>query len=226
MRKVIIATPCYGGVSADFASSLAASVGLFMAHGIELLPVLLPNHSVIRTARNRLLVEAIKLEADDIVWVDSDISWAPMDLLKLCLHEEDVVGATYRKKMPESTHFTLMLIKGNESPDWRGLVEVSRLGTGFLRMSKKAMKDLSDSSIEYTDAQNILIRNVFEIGLFNGEFLSEDFFVCEKLKKLGYKIMLDSKINLGHEGSYIYRGDVPHFLNWIKAGSPDLSTKK
>jgi hypothetical protein len=183
--------------------------------------MLLAHHSVIQMARNRLLAEAIKLDVDDIVWIDSDISWDPMDLMKLCLHEEDVVGATYRKKMPESTHFTLMLIKGNETPDWRGLVEVSRLGTGFLRMTKKAMKELFESSVEYIDSKGASVRNVFEVGLLDGEFLSEDFFVCEKLKKLGYKIMLDSKINLGHEGNFVYRGDVQHFLGWIKDGSKD-----
>jgi GT2 family glycosyltransferase len=226
VRKIVIATPCYGGVSADFANSLAASVNVFLSHGIHLFPMLLAHHSVIQMARNRLLAEAIKLDVDDIVWIDSDISWDPMDLMKLCLHEEDVVGATYRKKMPESTHFTLMLIKGNETPDWRGLVEVSRLGTGFLRMTKKTMKELFESSVEYIDSKGASVRNVFEVGLLDGEFLSEDFFVCEKLKKLGYKIMLDSKINLGHEGNFTYRGDVPHFLEWIKAGSPDQSEKK
>ena len=225
MRKIVIATPCYGGVTAHYANSLAASVNVFLSHGITLFPMLLSHQSVIQMARNRLLAEAVKLDVDDIVWIDSDISWEPMDLLKLCLHEEDVVGATYRKKMPESTHFTLMLIKGNETPDWRGLLEISRLGTGFLRMSKKAMRELYDSLMEYLDGKGAVVRNAFEIGLLNGEFLSEDFFVCEKLKKLGYKIMLDSKINLGHEGTFVYRGDVPHFLEWIKAGSPDQSKK-
>ena len=157
MRKIVIATPCYGGVTAHYANSLAASVNVFLSHGITLFPMLLSHQSVIQMARNRLLAEAVKLDVDDIVWIDSDISWEPMDLLKLCLHEEDVVGATYRKKMPESTHFTLMLIKGNETPDWRGLLEISRLGTGFLRMSKKAMRELYDSLMEYLDGKGAVV---------------------------------------------------------------------
>jgi hypothetical protein len=28
--------------------------------------------------------------------------------------------------------------------------------------------------------------------------------------------MMDTKIDLGHEGSYVYRGSISHFLNYIK----------
>lgn len=215
MRDIAIGTPCYGGVTANYANSLAASVSLFAKYNINLFPILLSHQSVIQMARNRMLKEVIISDADDLVWVDSDIGWKPEDLLKLCLHEEDVVGATYRKKLPDTTHFTLVLFKDKQTPDGRGLLEVSRLGTGFFRMSKKAMLEVCSTASEYLEESGT-IKNVFEVGVRKGEFLSEDFFLCEKLKDLGYKIMLDTKIDLTHEGTFSYRGSISHYLESIK----------
>jgi hypothetical protein len=239
-----IGTPCYGGqVTSGFATGLAASVSLFQNYNMELHCILLTGHSVIQMARNRVLREFLKTKSEMLVWIDADISWNPMDLLKLCLHEEDVVGATYRKKLATTTEFTVQLKRGNLDPDKRGLLEVDRIGTGFLRVTRKALEALTEDcnhldlynkadknntiggSGKYQDSQTDYIHNVFEVGIFKGEFLSEDFIFCEKLKDKGYKIMMDTKIDLGHEGSYIYRGSISHFLEYIKKEDAEPKSK-
>lgn len=233
-KIVTIGTPAYGPITSGYTTSLAASVSLFQRYDLELHVIILNGHSVIQMARNRVLREFLKTDSEMLVWIDSDISWNPMDLLKLCLHDEDVVGATYRKKLATATEFTVQLQRGNLDPDKRGLLEVDRIGTGFLRVTRKALEDLTEDcnhidlynkadknhtiggSGKYQDSQTEFIYNVFEVGIYKGEFLSEDFIFCEKLKEKGYKIMMDTKIDLGHEGSYIYRGSISHFLKYIK----------
>jgi hypothetical protein len=234
-KIVTIGTPAYGGqVTSGFATELAASVSLFQSYNMELHCILLTGHSVIQMARNRVLREFLKTDSEMLVWIDSDISWNPMDLLKLCLHDEEVVGATYRKKVATTTEFTVQLKRGNLDPDKRGLLEVDRIGTGFLRVTRKALEDLTKDcnhldlhnkanethtiggSGKYQDSQTDYIHNVFEVGIYKGEFLSEDFIFCEKLKEKGYKIMMDTKIDLGHEGPYTFRGSISHFLNYLK----------
>lgn len=212
----MIGTPCYGGmVTAEYANSLAGSVLFFQENKIDLRPLLLANHSLVQMARNIVLHEAMKHKVDDLVWVDSDIEWQPSDLLRLCLFKDDVVAGTYRKKNPETTHFTVEMIKGKEEPDERGLLEVSRVGCGFLRLTRKAMLAVSENEAEL-ETQNRIVKNVFEAGLRNGQFLSEDYWFCEKLKAAGFKIMLDTKTNLIHHGGFGYSGDFTHFLNWLK----------
>jgi len=233
-KTVTIGTPAYGGnVTSGYATSLAASVSLFQSHGIDLQAIVLTNHSVIQMARNRVLREFLKSDSEMLVWIDSDIQWNPLDLLKLCLHDEDVVAGTYRKKNPATTEFTVQLIRGNLDPDNRGLLEVDRVGTGFLRVTRQALEKLVEGSDElsgnepssqitvgsspkYQDSGTGFVYNVFEVGVYKGEFLSEDYLFCEKLKEKGYKIMLDTKINLGHEGTYTYRGMISHFLEYLK----------
>ena len=242
-KIVTIGTPAYGPITSGYTTSLAASVSLFQKYDLELHVIILNGHSVIQMARNRVLREFLKTDSEMLVWIDSDISWNPMDLLKLCLHDEDVVGATYRKKLATATEFTVQLQRGNLDPDKRGLLEVDRIGTGFLRVTRKALEDLTKDcnhldlynkadethtiggSGKYQDSQTEFIYNVFEVGIYKGEFLSEDFIFCEKLKEKGYKIMMDTKIDLGHEGSYIYRGSISHFLEYIKKEDAEPKSK-
>jgi len=241
-KVVTIGTPAYGGnVTSGYATSLAASVSLFQSHGIDLQAIVLTNHSVIQMARNRVFREFLKTDSEMLVWIDSDIQWNPLDLLKLCLHDEDVVGGTYRKKNPATTEFTVQLIRGSLDPDDRGLLEVDRIGTGFLRVTREALEKLIENSEEvsvdvnskrvdigsvtkYQDSGAGFLYNVFEVGVYKGEFLSEDYLFCEKLKEKGYKILLDTKINLGHEGTYTYRGVVSNFLEYLK--EEDAKDKK
>jgi hypothetical protein len=226
---IIIATPCYGGnLSVNYVNSLVQSTALFQSYGLSLHVTFLSNHSLITMARNKLVSDIFQNDKNDwesIVWIDADISWAPDDLLKLALHNEDVVCGTYRKKIHNSCQFTIKMIPGNETPDERGLIEIEATGTGFLRVSKKAMQDvMNHEPVYYTEritqpelgSKDIEIKNVFESGMKNGEMLSEDFFFCAKLRERGYKIMLDTNIDLGHDGGFTYRGSMSHYLNFLK----------
>jgi len=228
-KGIVVATPAYGGqLTVNYVNSLIRSQVLFQQYGIQIHVMFLCNHSLITMARNRIVAEIFRQDKhdwDSIVWIDADISWQPEDLLKLALHDEDVVCGTYRKKIHEACHFTIKLIPGKETPDERGLIEVEATGTGFLRVSRNAMQDLlASEKMSYTeklthaDSTPVMmeIKNLFESGNKNGEMLSEDFFFCSKLRERGYKIMLDTKIDLGHDGSFTYRGSMSHYLNFLK----------
>ena len=227
-KGIVVATPAYGGnLSVNYANSLLRSSALFQSNGLKLNVMFLSNHSLITMGRNKIVAEIFKNDKydwDSVVWIDSDISWEPEDLLKLSLHDEDVVAGTYRKKIHHSCHFTLKMIRGNEEPDERGLIEVEAVGTGFLRVSRKAMQDLLDNEkVFYTEdntatpnSEPLIIKNLFETGVRDGQMLSEDFFFCAKLRDRGYKIMLDTNIDLGHDGNFTFRGSMSHFLNHIK----------
>ena len=228
-KGIVVATPAYGGqLTVNYVNSLIRSQVLFQQCGIQFHVMFLCNHSLITMARNRIVAQIFKNDRhdwDSVVWIDADISWDPEDLLKLCLHDEDVVCGTYRKKIHQACHFTIKLIAGKEEPDERGLIEVKAAGAGFLRVSRKALEDLlSNEKVAYTEKVNQVeladcnmeIKNIFESGIKNGEMLSEDFFFCAKLRENGYKIMLDTKIDLGHDGSFTYRGSMSHYLNFLK----------
>jgi GT2 family glycosyltransferase len=223
MRSVMILTPAYGGiVTAGFHRSLLTSTIELLADGIALESEILENQSLLPLARNTLLNEAYKRKPDDIIWIDTDMVWEPDTLRKLLKHDVDVVGSACRKKIPDNVQFNFQLFKDKSfEPDEKGLIEVRRLGTGFLRMSRKAYTHLWENDKKY-EVQGVMGSNVFEIGIWQGrELLSEDFIVCEKLIQHGFKIFMDPELTVGHIGTFNYWADAKDFFKKLKEQTGD-----
>lgn len=223
MRSVMILTPAYGGmVTAGFHRSLLTSTIELLAEGIALESEILENQSLLPLARNTLLNEAYKRKPDDIIWIDTDMVWEPDTLRQLLKHDVDVVGSACRKKIPDNVQFNFQLFKEKSfEPDEKGLIEVRRLGTGFLRMSRKAYTHLWENDKKY-EVQGVMGSNVFEIGIWQGrELLSEDFIVCEKLLERGFKVFMDPNLTVGHVGTFNYWADVKDFFKKLKEQTGD-----
>jgi len=223
MRSVMILTPAYGGiVTAGFHRSILTSTIELLADGIALESEILENQSLLPLARNTLLNEAYKRKPDDIIWIDTDMVWEPDTLRRLLKHDVDVVGSACRKKIPDNVQFNFQLFKDKSfEPDEKGLIEVRRLGTGFLRMSRKAYTHLWENDKKY-EVQGVMGSNVFEIGIWQGrELLSEDFIVCEKLIQHGFKIFMDPELTVGHIGTFNYWADAKDFFKKLKEQTGD-----
>lgn len=219
----MILTPAYGGmVTAGFHRSLLTSTIELLAEGIALESEILENQSLLPLARNTLLNEAYKRKPDDIIWIDTDMVWEPDTLRQLLKHDVDVVGSACRKKIPDNVQFNFQLFKEKSfEPDEKGLIEVRRLGTGFLRMSRKAYTHLWENDKKY-EVQGVMGSNVFEIGIWQGrELLSEDFIVCEKLIERGFKVFMDPNLTVGHVGTFNYWADVKDFFKRLKEQTGD-----
>jgi hypothetical protein len=219
----MILTPAYGGmVTAGFHRSLLTSTIELLAEGIALESEILENQSLLPLARNTLLNEAYKRKPDDIIWIDTDMVWEPDTLRQLLKHDVDVVGSACRKKIPDNVQFNFQLFKEKSfEPDEKGLIEVRRLGTGFLRMSRKAYTHLWENDKKY-EVQGVMGSNVFEISIWQGrELLSEDFIVCEKLIERGFKVFMDPNLTVGHIGTFNYWADVKDFFKKLKEQTND-----
>jgi hypothetical protein len=213
MRRVIIATP----VGADaaikiwYSDALINSMRLAPAHGVELFPIY-KEDVLIQRARNDLIAIAIHEEIDDLIWIDSDICWQPEWLFKLLAYPVDVVGGTYPKKNDKGD-WPVKVVgdKIKVDPDTK-LLEVDGLGTGFLRMSKKALQAIWDAEpIEYEGVHG-KAKWICEVVCKDGEVVGEDIILCNKLQAAGFKIYLDASMCCGHVGMKMYQGDFLKFL--------------
>ena len=71
IRRVLIGTPALDGkVQAWYTDSLCNSIKLCAANGIDLLPVILIDESILPMARNELLNIAYTEEVESIVFID------------------------------------------------------------------------------------------------------------------------------------------------------------
>jgi hypothetical protein len=46
--------------------------------------------------------------------------------------------------------------------------------------------------------------DVFQTGVFDGDYLSEDFYVCKVLMELGFNVYVDSNVRTKHNGMFVF----------------------
>lgn len=219
MKKILVATPSYDGrVDVWYANSLIATVMAGVGQDILFKPIFLSYDALIQRARNDLVSVAKDNDLDGILWIDSDIEWNPEWAVELVTSGKDVIGITYPKKsLMEETY----PVKVQPDKLGEGIFPVDALGTGFLYMSKKAYEYLWDNSEPY-ESYGQERRNIFEVTIEDGSMHSEDVVVCNKLRKGGFEILLDSTKTCNHIGSLKFAGDFASFIERLKlAGDND-----
>lgn len=205
-RRVLIGTPAHDG-RADvwFIDSLLRTDRLLRSHGIECIPIFMAYDSLVQRARNDLVRLAVEARVDDLVFIDSDECWEPEWVLALLRHPVDCVGAAVRKKTDEDRYNVKVTAPLRDAAT--GLVVVEGLGTGFVRLSRRALTVLWEGSEPYRN-EGRDCRMIFDVRVIDGELVSEDNIVCRKLAKAGIPVHLDDRFTVSHIGPKKWEGDI------------------
>lgn len=213
-RKVLIATPAYDGrLDVWYTTSLVNSIRVAQANDIFLHPVFMSYDALIQRARNDLFALAVEGGYDDMIFIDSDMEWHPMWIMELLGREQDVVGGTARKKTDDAEMYAVKT-KNLDVED--GLIKVEALGTGFVKYSRKAFMGLWDISPEYEN-EGKKRRMICDVGIVNGQLVSEDNMLCRKLTDLGYDIWLAPHMTCVHIGTKKFYGNFEDFAKRLTA---------
>lgn len=95
------------------------------------------------------------------------------------------------------------------------LAEVRHLATGFMMIERAAIEKmmLAHPETKYVDDvsylegdENKYAYALFDCGVYEGHYFSEDWLFCHRWSKIGGSIFLDVSINLNHCGMEDYRG--------------------
>lgn len=209
----MIAAPSHDGtVNVWHASALSETVKLGLTKDINVFAIYMSFDSLVQRARNDLIKLAIEADVDDLVFIDTDQDWNPQDFFKLLEHDVDIVGVPVPRKSDEE-QYNVKLVSLDYKVLENGLVEVDSVGTGMMRLSKRAIQTVWDLADKYTELGKGESRMVFDVGIVNGELYSEDVMFCSNWTALGEKIYIDPSINVGHAGNKRWIGD---FQSWIK----------
>ena len=199
MAKTLIAIPAMDSVPTQFCHSLVT-----ISHVGECM-VAFQISSLVYTARNNLAKEAIRIGADFVLWLDSDMVFKPDLLQRLMEHMKDpeidmVSGLYFRRVSPftpvlfdkleitedgkcENTEF-------NEIPDEP--FEVGGCGFGGVLMRTSVLMDVA---LRFGD----MFAPIIGVG--------EDLSFCWRARQCGHKIICDPTIELGHVGRTIIDRD-------------------
>lgn len=192
--KIVIAVPCMDQVPAQFAQCLAT------LQKVDQCVVAFQIGSLIYAARNDLAGIAIQQEADYILWLDSDMVFGSDILIRMLKDLQSgagdiITGLYFRRVAPftpviydkmEQTEQGTIYTEFNEIPD--ELFEVGGCGFGCVLMPTSICMDML---AKYDTCFN-------PIG-----GTGEDLAFCIRAKELGYKIVCDPSIYLGHVGHHV-----------------------
>jgi len=164
-------------------------------------------------ARNVLLWLARQTKASKILWIDSDINCGPAQIERILSHDVDLVGGAYPKKQIPLTWV------GEHIPgDYMGdLAPMLHLGTGFLLHTMKMIDEIIinfpniayHSDEDYGDfVKNDIFHDVFSMGVVDDtwwktsypRYITEDYYLSYRWRKIGGKAWLDTKCQCGHIG--------------------------
>lgn len=211
VRKVLVATPALDGrLDVWYTNSLVNSIRLAQANNIFLHPVFMAYDALIQRARNDLFKVAVDGEYDDMIWIDSDMEWNPEWIMQMLEAEEDVLGGTARKKTDEAEIYVAKIKDFTKNN--KGYIKCEGLGTGFVKLSRKAFMALWESSQKYTNGDRTC-RMVCDVKIVDGELYSEDTIIFKKLNELGFDCWLDPKMTCNHVGTKKFVGNMVNFLD-------------
>jgi glycosyltransferase involved in cell wall biosynthesis len=165
----------------------------------------IPGNAFIGHARNMLVQRFLNGNFRDLLFVDADISFHPMDAVKLCKAEPEVVFGLYRKRedrlvYPGRYHEPLEVHPSD--PD---LIRMLWGPTGFMRFRRsvfeKMMEEYPDDWYEDGETGERIYDFFPNGGTKEHKFISEDVSFCERADKIGVKVWAMQGLALSHTGT-------------------------
>ena len=248
---VCILTPCYGGVACvEYVTSLMNTMNAFQAIGINIKIEFCRNDSLVSRARNNLVAKALNdPKVTHVMFIDNDIIWEPMSIIKLLIADKALIGGVY----PLKNYFWNKLTEPDIINNWvdakngsilkdalsdEGLIQnkllhynlnllpeglqisnnigrVRHIATGFMMIQRDTLEKmfLAFPSTKYTDdisflrpEENKFAYALFDCGVEDDHYYSEDWMFCSRWSKMGGEIWVDISINLTHIGIERYTG--------------------
>ena len=234
--KIIIGTPCYGGqLHVGYFQSMMELAVNFTKLGINFELMSIGNESLIPRARNGIVAKFMASdEATHLLFIDADITFSWVSVIKLLLADKELSGGCYPKKM---LNWTKLKHHIKETPDIEdnmllaksldyvfnpvyfkegdklmaqvenNMVKVKDIGTGFMMIKKCVIETMIYKFPELQYKNNV--------AGYHGDNSIEDYFYT----LFDTVIDEDSKVYLSEDYLFCKR--------WIECGGDlwlDLST--
>lgn len=169
----------------------------------------------VTVGRDMVLDEFLKSDAQKLFWIDGDMVWGVPEFARMLALSTmyDVVCAAYPLKEDKPFNRYPLLADETSKADGLGLLEIHGAGLGFSIWSREVCQALADSKPKIYDGFAEAERaSVFCVAPRHGRMRTEDMNVFEDIRALGFKVMLDPTIELGHVGSKEWRGSIQEAL--------------
>jgi len=220
-QRVFIAVPMTDKPEPETVMSLIASAEALRHADIEFEIFLLIGHCHVDDARNYLARNFLESQCTDLMFVDSDVGFDSVDLVRLLRYEADVVGGAYPKKTDDDQGYPVRFLPGPRITDKQGLLKVEGIATGFLRIKRWVIDQLwEDEPRKYRDTNEgsdrkeiaIIFERLFLRGKDVSMRLSGDYGFCKKCRDVSIDVYVDPAMTFAHVGTKMWSGNVGQYL--------------
>jgi len=218
MKDVFLAIPSYGG-KPIYQCIRAADASVLLKDNPAKVVQLYVGDSLVTRCRNELVRLFLNSDCKYLLFIDDDLEFDPRHIARLRSHNLPIVGGLYFKK--NLLHAPVLNRPGQAFDN--GLLEVGEIGTGFLMIRRDvfgAMKEYFD--IEYTgagDQEQGARWDFFPVGRKDpspkAQYLSEDYYFCQRAGEIGYKVYVDQKVVINHIGMASYPPQQDHLARGL-----------
>lgn len=249
-----IATPMYGGnCKGIYTDSLISLIFELSKRNHQVSYSKMYNESLITRARNNLVYEFEKTNADALLFIDADEGFNVEDVVKMIESGKDVIGAIYpmkninwglvRKAALEgkenladySGYFAMNMLPGETSFRLTEPVEVTEVATGLLFITKSVFEKMKPECPSYmlnkpdaSFSSDDMVTEYFATSITNdGVLLSEDYHFCRKWREMGGQVFAAPWVRVVHAGEYMFSGSfaATTFLTADKIEEPEEKPK-
>lgn len=172
-------------------------------------------NALIADARALIVAQFLASDAEQLVFVDSDVCWEAGALLKLLDHPVDFVAGIYPQRRDPINY----CVKWRDVPELHavnGLLQVDGVPAGFMRVSRamleKMVEQYPDSEFYVETAPNKRAWALFADYRIGKHKMGEDYAFCRRWTDMGGKVWIDPEIKMGHVGYKTFHGHLGHWL--------------
>lgn len=206
-REIYVALPTYANtLRRDFVESLLMLLirqeELFP--GVEFIFGTSGGDGVARTRNGLAQNWLLGTKAEKFMTIDVDIGFQAEQVARMINHDVDIVGALYPAKTLQHRWIGTEL-PGEVADPATGLQKVQETGTGMKVWTRKPFEAMMRAfpEIQYFcdgSPERPVKWDFFSMGVVNGRYLSEDYYIDYRCRKIGFDIYRDTKTQVTHDG--------------------------
>jgi hypothetical protein len=164
----------------------------------------------------------------DVMLIDSDESWNPVDIVRLLLHPPEIVGAAYRMKNHPTDYVGSVRSvdgcpMGRMLPDGTALIEAERVAAGFMRIRLSALRRWADAYPDLVSDEpdgkkvQFFSRMLGEDGDGKKTMYCQDMAFSKRWRDIGGTLWIDPMVKVDHWWMTPHHGDFDGYLRGRKA---------
>tara|TARA_R110002167_G_scaffold35257_1_gene112802 strand:- start:215 stop:931 length:717 start_codon:yes stop_codon:yes gene_type:complete len=225
--SIFIAMPCYDSVKINTMLSIFQLIQKLGQAKIEV-GINTMKSPLIHQARNYLTAVFLTTEYTHMLFIDSDVEFAPEAVLRMVVADKDVICTPYRVKN-EQVDKPVYTVKFKDPNNVAvlpgGLVEIEAGPTGIMLIKRGVFERIMNNHPELkiknkvkpdSDKSHKFYYNFFDFAFEAGYTWGEDVSFCKLAQKNDFQLFANTESPTAHRGEYAWVGKFGDSLKTIK----------